>query len=365
MVAAERRLLSVAGHEVIPLDFENPPGSAEATSALARAPWNKSAAMKVVSAVRDESPDVVHVHNTWFALSPAVFPRVSSLGTPVVATFHNYRIVCVNAMLLRDGNLCELCVGRGPWSGVKFACYRGSRPASVAAAATIAVHRRRGTWTSDLAKAIALTEFARSRLEAGGIPAERIAIVPNFASDPGPRTRSASDSDEVLFVGRLSNEKGIRVLLDAWSQLADPHLRLTVVGSGPLLEEVKAKASGSIKVVGWLEPADVLQHMLSARALVVPSLWYEVQPLVVLEALACGLPVLYSNLGALGEIVGDGGSPFSAGSPSHLVTRLSEMLDGAEVKRMSDGGRGQFLSRFDTQRALASRIALYQEVVRA
>jgi glycosyltransferase involved in cell wall biosynthesis len=210
-----------------------------------------------------------------------------------------------------------------------------------------------------------LTEFARSRLEAGGIPAERIAIVPNFASDPGPRTRSASDSDEVLFVGRLSNEKGIRVLLDAWSQLADPHLRLTVVGSGPLLEEVKAKASGSIKVVGWLEPADVLQHMLSARALVVPSLWYEVQPLVVLEALACGLPVLYSNLGALGEIVGDGGSPFSAGSPSHLVTRLSEMLDGAEVKRMSDGGRGQFLSRFDTQRALASRIALYQEVVRA
>jgi glycosyltransferase involved in cell wall biosynthesis len=359
VVAAERGLLADAGHEVIPLDLENPTSPAASMIALARAPWNGTAAERVAVKAQDTKPDVVHVHNTWFALSPAVFPKVSSLGVPTVATFHNYRLVCVNAMLFRDGHPCEDCVGRGPWPGVQHGCYKGSRMASAAVAATIKLHRSRSTWSDHLSRAAALTDFAKERLEAGGIPSNRISIVPNFVTDPGPRSQPATDSEEVLFVGRLTHEKGIESLIRTWDSIGS--FRLTVIGDGPLIEGIRAIAPSNVVLLGARSSADVVERMLQARALVLPSLVFEVQPLVLIEALAAGLPIVHSDAGALGALVGGAGSAFMPENTVELAERILQLENASEVERRSKAARLQYESHYAEARALALRLRLYQD----
>jgi glycosyltransferase involved in cell wall biosynthesis len=359
VVAAERRLLANAGHEVVPVDLENPASPLASATALTLAPWNLAAARGVASAAAEIRPDLAHVHNTWFALGPAVFGELHRMGVPTVATFHNYRLVCVNAMLYRDGGPCETCVGRSPWPGVRHACYRDSRVASAAVAATIATHRRAGTWSHRLGVGIALTKFARERLLAGGLVAERTLVVPNFTSDPGERSLNAAASDEVLFVGRLSEEKGVALLVEAWMAEAPRGLRLTIVGDGPDGGRLRERAGTSVEFTGRLDGEEVQRRMLRSRALVFPSTWYEGQPMVLLEALAAGLPVLYTDLGAIGETVGSGGWGFpSTGSPG-LAKALQVLADDLEVEHASARARGEFLARFHPTVGLENRLVAY------
>ena len=168
VIAAESALLEGAGHEVVQWIGQNPTGTVEALKALLKAPNNKDAASAVAAAAAEAAPEVVHVHNTWFATSPAALPALrAAVDVPIVMTLHNYRLSCANALLLRDGSPCELCVGAGPWNAVRYGCYRDSRLQSVAAAATISINRRRGSWTDNVDRFLALTEFARSKAIAG------------------------------------------------------------------------------------------------------------------------------------------------------------------------------------------------------
>lgn len=297
VVASEAAALRRAGHEVVQHQVENPEGNAAALGALALAPWNPLAAHQVGSLAQSLRPDVAHLHNTWFTLSPAVFRALHRAGTPVVLTLHNYRLVCSNALLFRDGRPCELCVESHPWHGLRHRCYRGSVGASAAAAATIALNRAVGTWGRHIDVFLALTEFARSLLVRGGLPEERVIVKPNSVPDPGPRPNPPSASRTVLYVGRLSEDKGILSLLDAWQEAAVADLELVVVGDGPLRGEVEGRGSARVRVTGRLAPDRVRELMLSSRALVFPSLWYEGQPMVILESLAAGLPVLAGNHG--------------------------------------------------------------------
>jgi glycosyltransferase involved in cell wall biosynthesis len=360
VVATEAGLLRDAGHQVLTHRARNPEG-ARAAASLAAAPWNEVQARTVARQVERLRPDVVHVHNTWFATSPAVFAALRRVGVPVVMTLHNYRLVCAAATLFRDGAPCTDCVGTHPWHGVEHACYRDSRPQSAIAAATIGLHQRRGTWHRDVDRFLALTGFGRDQFIAGGLPPDRILVKPNSVDDPGPRAGPPSASTTVLYLGRLTPEKGIDTLLRAWERSPE-RLRLVVAGSGPLEAAVRANAPARVDVVGALPPAQVRSLLLSARALVFPSMWFEGHPLVPVEAAAAGLPVVLSDLGAMTDLFSPGAEEllFPPGDVDALTVRLARLDDDRFVDAHGPFTRRRFEERYTHATALESLESAYR-----
>jgi glycosyltransferase involved in cell wall biosynthesis len=366
VVAAERDLLENGGHEVVTYEVENPPDTVGAVRAAARAPWNRQAAHAVRAEVERFRPDIVHVHNTWFALSPAIFPAIGGTGTPVVLTLHNYRLLCANAQLFRGGRPCEDCVGSHPWHGVRHGCYQGSVTASVPAAGTIAVHQRRGTWHSDVLTFLALTPFARSRFIAGGLPAERIRVKPNFVSDLGPRPGPPSDSDTLLYVGRLSSEKGVLVLLEAVRRLTSRGWRLKVVGDGPLRRQAEALGVPGVEFTGWVPRHEVRSLLLRARALAFPSVWYEGFALAIVEAMAAGLPGVASRLGGTPDVLGTGaGWLTTPGDVAAWAESLRVLDEDHPVDEAGARGRRRWAQRYSPEVALPQLEDAYDAARRA
>jgi glycosyltransferase involved in cell wall biosynthesis len=364
VVATEAALLRRAGHQVLTHRPENPVGP-RAAAALAAAPWNEVQARAIARQVVRLRPDVVHVHNTWFATSAAVFRAVRRAGVPVVMTLHNYRLVCAAATLFRDGAPCTDCVGTHPWHGVEHACYRGSRPQSAIAAATIALHQRRGTWHRDVDRFIALTDFGRAQFITGGLPTERIVVKSNSVDDPGPRVLPPSASDVVICLGRLSAEKGLGGLLDAWSR-APARLRLVIVGTGPLEASLRARAPEGVEFLGALPPDDVAALLLRSRALVFPSMSFEGQGLVALEAAAAGLPVILSDHGAMSDLFSPGADElvFPPGDVDALAARLAQLDDDRFVDDHGRFTRRRFEERYTHATALERLEDTYRSVAR-
>lgn len=338
----------------------NPVAPGEAAKDLIRAPWNRSAARHVAETALEFDADVVHVHNTWFALSPAVFATVRNEGFPVVATVHNYRLSCVNALHYRDGSVCEDCVGRMPWRGVIHRCYRGSASQSAVVAVTIGAHRLAGTWERDVDAVIALTSFAATRLATAGVPSERIVVKPNVVEDPGPRVNPASTSRRLLFVGRLTEDKGVTDLVDAWHEAAPLDLELLIVGDGPLWSKLQSSAQHTISMTGSIPADEVRSLMLGARALVLPSRWFEGLPMVLVEALSCGLPVVVPDHGALPEVAGEAGITFAAGDRGQLARALSSLESDSLVADKSAAALQRYRERFTPWKGLADLEEIYE-----
>ena len=363
VAATEASLLRSAGHTVIEHREHNPEGNLAAAGDLIRAPWNSKAAARIGDLVRRHQPDVTHVHNTWYHLTPSVFRAIRQEGSPTVLTLHNYRLVCANSMLLRDGKPCELCVAsRNPWYGVRYRCYRGSAVQSAAAAATIAINRRRETWHKDVDVFLALTEFARDKMIAGGLPEQRIEVKPNFVTDPGSRTMPPGDSNLILFVGRLAREKGPDVLVEAWRQANLDDLRLEIIGDGELRKGLESDPPAGVTLSGQLDSNEVRQRMLSARALVLPSIWYEGLSMVMLEALGAGLPVLASALGAMPEVLRPLGQSWQVGpgDAEALAQQLNGLMDGSVVEQGGIAARRLYDSLYSPEVGLAGLEKAYQ-----
>lgn len=286
-------------------------------------------------------PDVVHVHNFFPLVSPGVFRAAASLGLPTVLTLHNFRLLCPQAMLLREGRVCEDCVGRVPWRGVLRRCYRGSAAQTAVVAAQVQWHRWTGTWRQHVHRYIALNEFCRDKFVAGGLPAERISVKPNFIDLPVP---DEAERDGLLFVGRLSAEKGVRVLADAM-RLAPPELACQVIGDGP--ERSVLDSVDAVRILGALPPDEVYARMRRAHALVLPSICYENHPRTLVEAFACGLPVIASRLGALASLVDEGstGLLFEPGNPADLAAKLAWLQQHPlEARRMGRAARAHYVA---------------------
>lgn len=367
VVRRETKLLRDAGHHVVVHETDNPRDPKTTVAALMRSPWNTSSAKRLASFLADQSFDVAHVHNTWFALSPSILHALRERGIPVVVTLHNYRLVCVNAMLYRDGGPCEDCVGKLPWRGVRHRCYNDSLAASGMAAAAVAANRARKTWDRDVDAAIVLTEFARSRLIHGGVPPDKLVVKPPHVTDPGSRAQPPSASRTVLYVGRLSEGKGVSALLDAWSQAALPGLELLIVGEGPLRGDLERRAERGVRFLPWQAPDDVRDLMLGARALVFPSQWYETFGLSAVEALAAGLPVLVSRDTAVAEVVSGGGPPpVPPGDTERWCAALGDLCDNEAVDAWGSWARAHYEQHFTPAQSLERLLAVYdQAIVRA
>jgi glycosyltransferase involved in cell wall biosynthesis len=330
VVAAERLLLEEAGIEVEQVLFDNATLRESRSMAgdlrlATAAVWSRSAERRVGAALTDHRPQVMHVHNTFAAASPSVYAAASALGVPVVQSLHNYRLVCPAATAFRDGHPCTDCVGRRlPWPAVVHSCVRGSRAQSLVATATLGVHRAVGTFQR-IDTYVVGTSFQRQLMVDGGLPAERIQVVPNFLEpDPGagdgPRTG-------VLYVGRLAEEKGITTLLHAAEFTPG---RISVVGDGPLAPLVhKAAAAGHVKYLGPLWSDEMRDQLRGAAALAVPSIWFEGFPMIVVEAYAAGTPVIASRIGSLADIVEDGVTGLLAdpGDAGQLGERFAWAID--------------------------------------
>ena len=372
---AESELLARHGHRVERLVVDNDeipdrPSASYRVRLAARTVWAGAAAEAVAERARAVGANVVHVHNFLPLLSPAVHGAARATGAAVVQTLHNYRLICPAATLFRDGAPCEDCVGRRvAMPAIVHACYRDSRAQTAAVTAMLAVHRARRTWHRDVDAFVALTAFGRDRFVAGGLPADRLLVKPNFAPDPG----EAGDPGErygqrpFLFVGRLAEEKGLRTLLAAW-RLLDTDVALRIVGAGPLAAEVEAAAADlpGVTFVGPLARDEVQGEMRSARALVFPSLWYEGMPLTVIEAFAAGLPVIASGLGAMNDMVDDGrtGRLIKPGDPRALADAVKALArDANGTASMGSAARRAYLDTYAPEPNYTQLAAIYRQAV--
>lgn len=351
VVEAEKGLLEAAGVEVGQLIFDNADLQESRSLAgdlglAASAIWSRRAERRIRSAIVASRPQVMHVHNTFPAASPSVYVAADANHLPVVQTLHNYRFICPAATVFRDGHVCTDCVGRlAPWPAVVHACVRDSRAQSLVAATTLAVHRARGTFTRGISVYLALTSFQRELMIEGGLPGERIRVIANFL-EPDPGTGEESRID-VVFAGRLSREKGIAVLLDA-SKVVPGVVR--VIGDGPLASSVEqAHAAGRIAYLGSLPHDSVMSEIRRAIAMVLPSVWFEGFPLVVLEAFASGTPAIASRIGSLVELVEDGVTGLLAepNDPADLAQKIKWAVDHPdEMRGMGLNARRAYEARF-------------------
>lgn len=366
VLANETALLASRGHEVVPATVSNRSISG-AVGQLKTALYTSSSpfgAAWMRQQIAKTRPDIVHVHNFFPLLSPSIYRVCNEQPVPVVQTLHNYRTICANAMLTRNGAPCELCVTGSPYQGVRYRCYRDSAVATLPLARMIAVNRAAGTWQHRVDRFIALTEFARSRFLAAGFPPEKVVAKPNFVADPGPPP-SAGDGEHVLFVGRLAAEKGIETLMQAWRQLDLP---LVVAGDGPLLPLVQAAASDRVVALGWKTGAEVASEMSRARFLVMPSTWYEGFPMTLVEAFALGRPVLVSRLGSMAEVVEDGvnGLHVNPGDAADWAVKVRWAFDHPqEMAAMGRNARRIYEQRYTAERNYDMLMAIYDDAVRA
>ena len=360
---AESALLESRGHRVIRYAVHNEDIREMSIGQLAKATlWNAATSAAIRSIIRRERPDYAHFHNTFPLLSPAVYRAARAEGVPVIQTLHNYRLLCPNAMLFRDRRPCNDCVKRRvAWPGVLHRCYRNSRAASAGVAAMLAFHDAIHTWRDCIDLYLALTPFARDKFIEGGFPAERIFVKPHFVDpDPGPGT---GKGNYALFVGRISEEKGIRTLLDAWALLRDV-IPLRIMGEGPLAAwaEETSQRMPRVEMSGWKPLEHVLTAMKNARFLIFPSVWYETFGLVVVQAFAAGLPVIASGLGAMTSLIQDGftGLHFRPGDPADLARQVRWALDHpAELLAMRKRARNEYEAKYSAERNYTALMEAY------
>ena len=335
-------------------------------STAANAIWSRETYSRVRAVVREKKCDVVHVQNFFPMISPAVYYAAKSEGAAVVQTLRNYRLLCPNALFFREGCACQDCLGRSvPWPAVIHRCYRGSVAASGAVSAMLVVHRALRTWTRQVDVFIALTEFASEKFVKGGFPARKIVVKPNFAFARNDVTRSVRDN-HFLYVGRLSEEKGIATLLDAW-RIVGRDCRLRVVGTGPLAPVNGAYLKEpNIEFLGERSVSEVADLMERSRSVVFPSLVYEGMPRTIIEAFATGTPVIASRLGAMAEIVTDGvtGIHFESGNAADLAAKVKWAWNHpAEMEAMGRAASREYETKYTAERNYKLLMDIYRRAL--
>lgn len=366
--SAEASLLQAYGHRLSHFTMNNEIIRKMNPFVLAtKTIWNLDVYKRLKNRIESERPELVHFHNIFPLISPSAYYACRDTGVPIVQSLHNYRLFCLNALLLRDGKICEECIGRLlPWPGILYSCYKNSRRASAVTASMLLFHRLRKTYINLIDLYIALTLSSKNKFIQGGLPQLNIVVKPNFVSvDPG---LSAELRNCVLFVGRFDVEKGIDTLLEAWRGF--PAIPLKAVGAGPLFLDAQKKyeqdRGTQIELTGAIAHEEVLFLLQAARLLVVPSRTFENFPLVIAEAFACGVPVIASRLGVMAEIVEDGktGLLFTPGDAEDLAAKVEWAWNHpVEMAEMGKSARREYEEKYTAERNYQMLMEIYQKAI--
>ncbi|MGY1761206.1 glycosyltransferase [Geodermatophilus sp. SYSU D00779] len=384
MLVLTADLLRAAGHEVVPFAVAEErtlptpvrsclPGAAGAGARTRfgeawAGVWSPAAYRALARVVDEVRPDVAHVHHVFERLTLSVLDALQRRGVPTVMTLHDYKPVCPNFRLFTEGAPCTRCLSGGYWQVVRHRCLEGSRWRSVAAAVDSYAARARGVY-GRVDRFVAPSAFLRDRVVEGGLPADRVEVLPNpVVAAPSPRP-APGDPPVVLYASRLVAEKGVDTLLDAAARLPSG-VRVRLAGSGRLEPVVRARVAAEglpVDVLGPLAPDRVAAELRAAAVAVLPALWWENCPMAVLEAAAHGVPVVASAVGGVPELVDDGTTgllvpPGDAAALSGALTRL--LSDPAGAGRLGRAGWARVRSGHDPTAHVAALQEVYRRVAR-
>lgn len=371
VVAHETKLLEARGNQVVPFrrsnwDVESYKGLGKLKLA-ARTVWSTDSKRDFARLLKEEKPDIVHVHNTFVMVSPSIYSACCEAGVPVIVTLHNYRLFCPAATLFRNGKVCRECMQHTLLRSVQHGCYRNSRAATSVAALMLSFHRMRATWDREISCFVALSQFARDQFIEGGLPARKIAVKPNFI-DPDPGNRNG-DGEYALFVGRLAQEKRVSMILAAWKRLRIP-IPIRIIGGGPEEERLRAQAAqdklANVHFTGKLPREQTIAALNNARFLVFPSEWYECFPMTLAESFACSTPVICSRMGTMSEVVRDGrtGLHYTPGNVDELAERVEwAWTHPQEVRAMGKEARKDYEAKYTAEKNYPMLMEIYKRAM--
>jgi len=335
--------------------------------------YSPNAKKSLAKELKRFKPDIVHVHNFFPLLTPAIYDACIENNIPVVQTLHNFRLICPGALLLREGNICERCITGSAYNAVIYKCYRSSRLQSLAVARMVSYHRKNNTWADKVTRFIALTEFSKSKFVAAGFPATQITVKPNFVNNNVNLEMDSNESNinnkttskpYALYVGRLSKEKGINTLLEAWKNI---DFTLNIAGDN-MLEYALPTANTNINFLGELNNHEIHAQMRGAQFLIMPSICFETFGMVIIEAFSNKLPVIASNLGAMKEIVEHNktGLLFKAGNSEDLANKAIYLIENPSIsKEMGINAHADYKERFTPERNYNLLANIYHEALNA
>lgn len=366
VVQQEMGLLQTQGHivKLYLVDNDSITSLQEKIKVAFQAPYSQKSKKSFLACLKKFQPQLVHIHNFFPILTPAIYDACIAMGIPVVQTLHNYRTICPGAILMREGKVCEKCIRQSPFKSVLHRCYRNSFIGTFAVARMVAYHRRNQTWENKVDRFIALTLFGKMKFVEAGFPPEKISVKPNFYNIKIPKKTNEEKSRKgCLFVGRLSREKGLGIIMEAWKNLKVP---LRIAGDGPLIDQLKEANLANVSVLGQLSSDQVSREMSEAAFLVMPSECYETFGLVIIESFAHGLPVIASRLGAMAEIVEDGrtGLHFDPGCAEDLAQKV-EWLEAhqKECRQMGENALQVYEEKYSPEKNYSTLQDIYNEVI--
>jgi glycosyltransferase involved in cell wall biosynthesis len=368
VVANEMALLREHGHEVHLLSRKNSDIQSVWDRVRVSVESTDSARGReyVAEAIRAHSPDIVHVHNFFPLLSPSIYDACHAAGLPVVQTLHNYRLLCASGQLTRNATPCEKCVHGDYHWGVIHRCYRNSAVGSFFVARMLWTHRRRHTWSEKVACFITPSHFMKSKFVEAGLPAEVIHVKPNFVPEYKnlPPLDMTSPRKSALFAARFSQEKGVDLVLQAWEGLDQP---LRMMGDGPLAGLVRERATPAMTLIGWRPMETLIEELRNAEFLLMPSTWYEGFPVTLALALANGLPIIASRLGAMGEVVEDGktGLLFTAGNVAELREKVIWAFNNPQrMREMGANARAVYEEKYSPDANYRMLMEIYEAALK-
>ncbi len=361
VVDAELALLRKHGHEVLlyrrdNADISRMPRWRAAMDTL----WSRRTVEEIDRLQCGFRPDLIHAHNTFPLISPSLYGIAAQLQVPVVQTLHNFRLVCPQAMLIRNGHSCMDCVGHWPWRGVMHRCYRDSLPQTAVTAGMLALHRVAGTWRHRVSRYIVLNRMCRDIFTEGGLPTERMSIKPNFVESCGVPAWEVRQGG--VFIGRLSQEKGLETLARAMQRL--PGVQIDVYGKGPL--QALVEDSAGLRYGGFANGATLRQKIGGAAFLVMPSTGIESFGLAAIEAFACGTPVIASRQGGLREIIEHrkNGLLVAPGDAEDLAWAIDyAQTHPEEMRRMGMEAYQAYLAHYTPERNYETLMRIYDEAL--
>lgn len=365
VVDQEAGLLRNAGHEVCLYQRQSDSIAEFSAGKRAQMPlrisWSETDRLAILRTIRKFNPEIVHVHNVFPLISPSILVACTALSVPVVATLHNYRLFCASGNLLRDGKPCLVCLDHSPVNGIIHSCYRNSRVATIPLSLSIGIHRKLGTWAKHVGRFIVMSEFARRLFSESGMPSDRIVVKPHFVPDP-ENTRMGPGKYS-LYLGRLSSEKGVDLLIDSWRPEFGP---LRIVGDGEerrRLELQAAPLKSTIRFEGMLNRDSAMKTLLQARMVVMPSRCFETFGLAAVEAQAHGVPVVVSDVGVLPETINEGesGLRFKSGNQQSLTDALALVSKPEVSQRMGLAARRHYLNRYAPTNNLKMLESIYDQ----